>query len=94
MSPSSDHFSCSIALDDFWSIQLDKMDSFTCLRPLDVDIDPAAGSDSSDEDDDGDDSGDDDEQEGGPDDASEGVDEEEDAQAAPVVEPTQVYRFS
>ncbi|KAG8945016.1 hypothetical protein FRC04_001272 [Tulasnella sp. 424] len=48
-------------LDDFWSIQLDKMDTFTCLRPLDVTIDQNAESDSEGDDDGGDDDDDDDE---------------------------------
>ncbi|KAG8907638.1 hypothetical protein FRB99_003100 [Tulasnella sp. 403] len=37
--------------DDFWSIQLDKMDAFTCLRPLDVEFGEDEGSSSEDDDD-------------------------------------------
>ncbi|KAG9029721.1 hypothetical protein FRB95_004970 [Tulasnella sp. JGI-2019a] len=62
-------------LDDFWALQLDKMDSFTCLRPLDTTIVTGEGADSSDDDDDGDDEDDEDEGEG--DDDDEG-DEEKD----------------
>lgn len=88
-------FRISIALDDFWAIQLDKMDTFTCLRPLEMEINPADGSDSSDDDgdeeeddDDGVDDGDgnDNDEEAEP----EGEDEGADAKMEAVILPTQV----
>lgn len=37
-----------ITMDDFWSLALDKMDAFVCLKPLEVDVE-AVGEESSDE---------------------------------------------
>lgn len=45
-------------MDDFWSLALDKMDAYVCLKPLEVDVD-AIGEESSEDDDDDDDEDDD-----------------------------------
>jgi hypothetical protein len=57
-------------MDDFWFLNLDKMDAYVCLKPLEVDVD-AVGEGSSDEEGDEED-GDDDEYD------EEGEDEDED----------------
>lgn len=53
-----------ITLDDFWSLALDKMDAYTCLKPLTVDVE-AGGEESSSDDEDGEDDDDDDSDEDG-----------------------------
>jgi len=50
-------------LDDFWSIQLDKMDGFNCLRALEVDVTQGGEESSDDDDDDGSDGSGEDEDE-------------------------------
>lgn len=57
-------------MDDFWSLQLDKLDSFQCLRPLNIsEIEEGAESSDDEDDDDEDDGGGDEEgdEEGEPD---------------------------
>ncbi|KAG8851378.1 hypothetical protein FRB96_009213 [Tulasnella sp. 330] len=51
-------------LDDFWALQLDKMDAFTCLRPLDTAVQTGEGAESSDDDDDEDDEDDGEDEDG------------------------------
>jgi len=57
-------------MDDFWSLALDKMDAYLCLKPLTVDV-TSEGNESSSDDDDGDDDDDDSEEEDDVNDAGE-----------------------
>ena len=52
-------------LDDFWSIQLDKMDGFHCLRALEIDVTQGGEESSNDDDSDGSDEDDDEFEDGG-----------------------------
>ncbi|KAG8923410.1 hypothetical protein FRC02_011164 [Tulasnella sp. 418] len=76
----ADLFDESPALDDFWFIQLDKMDGYTCLRPLETAVTTGEAPESSDDDDDddGDDDDDDDDNDDGDDDENEEDEEKED----------------
>ncbi|KDQ12099.1 hypothetical protein BOTBODRAFT_176632 [Botryobasidium botryosum FD-172 SS1] len=70
-------------LDDFWSIQLDKMDGFNCLRALEVDVTQEGDESSDDDEEDGDGSDGSEEDEDGDEEyeAGEGVEEREEVDA-------------
>lgn len=53
-----------ITLDDFWSLALDKMDAYNCLKPLTVDVTSEGDESSDDDDDDGEDDEEDDGEDG------------------------------
>lgn len=53
-----------ITLDDFWSLALDKMDAYNCLKPLTVDVTTEGDESSDDDDDDGEDDEDDEDEDG------------------------------
>jgi len=59
-----------ITMDDFWSLALDKMDAYLCLKPLTVDV-TSEGNESSSDDDDGEDDDNDSEEEDDDNDAEE-----------------------
>lgn len=70
-------------LDDFYALQLDKLDRFTCLKPSNVVIDENADDESSDEDDDDED-----------DDENDSEDDDDTAVGEPIEEVQQLAKKS
>jgi hypothetical protein len=73
-----------ITMDDFWSLTLDKMDAYICLKPLTVDV-TSEGHESSSDDEDGEDDEDED---------SEGDDDVSDAREQGTQEPVDANESS